>query len=94
MSFSFQVLELQRQAVCQHIRRETSTKNGKQKTKQASVNLFCRKCQVFACNADSIRCIKEAHHVVIDKEFQSKSFSRRSKVSRVVDGIELTGLLS
>ena len=64
----------------------------KDKSQQGKVNLFCRKCQVFACSGVNIRCIKEAHHVVIDKEFSSKFYFKKSKCPRVLNEIELTGM--
>lgn len=47
---------------------------------------------MFACSGVSIRCIKEAHHVVIDKGFPSKFYFKKTKCPRMVNGVELTGL--
>ena len=79
-------------AVHQRQRKENSRKSEKDKTRQAKVKLFCRKCQVFACSGGTIRCIKEAHHVVNDDVFRSKFSFRRNKCPRMINGVELTGL--
>ena len=90
--FFFKILDLQMRAVHQRQREESSRKLKKDKQQQSKVKLFCRKCHEFACSGDSIRCIKEAHHVVIDKDFRSKFNFKRNKYPRVINGVELTGL--
>ena len=79
-------------AVQQRQRKETSKTCEKDKRQHDKVKLFCRKCQVFACSGNDIRCIKEAHHVVIDKDFTSKFYFKKSKCPRVLNEIELTGM--
>ncbi|XP_078354158.1 ATP-dependent RNA helicase DHX58-like isoform X2 [Oculina patagonica] len=91
--YKSKILELQTRAIRQRQRKETSRKCEKDKRQQDKVKLFCRKCQVFACSGVDIRCIKEAHHVVIDKEFSSKFYFKKSKCPRVFNEIELTGPL-
>lgn len=86
------ILDLQMRAVRQRQRKETSKKCEKDKRQHDKVKLFCRKCQVFACSGVDIRCIKEAHHVVIDKDFTSKFYFKKSKCPRVFNEIELTGM--
>lgn len=87
------ILDLQRRAISQRQMKETVKKYEKGKRHQDKVKLFCRKCQVFACSGVSIRCIKEAHHVVIDKDFPSKFYFKKSKTPRKINEIELTGPL-
>lgn len=79
-------------AVHQRQIKETSKKSEKDKKQHDKVKLFCRKCQLFACSGNDIRCIKEAHHVVIDKDFTSKFHFKKSKSPRVLNEIELTGM--
>ena len=79
-------------AVHQRQIKETSKKSEKDKKQHDKVKLFCRKCQLFACRGNDIRCIKEAHHVVIDKDFASKFYFKKSKSPRVFNEIELTGM--
>lgn len=87
------ILDLQRRTISQRQRKETIKKYEKGKRHQEKVKLFCRKCQVFACSGISIRCIKEAHHVVIDQDFPSKFYFKKSKSPRKINDIELTGPL-
>ncbi|XP_020611575.1 probable ATP-dependent RNA helicase DDX58 [Orbicella faveolata] len=91
--YNRKILDLQLRAVHQRQRKETSKKCEKDKRQHDKVKLFCRKCQVFACSGNDIRCIKEAHHVVIDKDFTSKFHFKKSKSPRVLNEIELTGPL-
>lgn len=86
------ILDLQTRAVQHRQRKKSSRKSEKDKQQQDKVKLFCRKCQVFVCSGDSIRCIKEAHHVVTGRDVWSKFYFKKSKCSRVINGVELTGL--
>ncbi|CAH3035189.1 unnamed protein product [Porites lobata] len=89
--YAAKILDLQLRAVTQWRNKENCRRAEKDKTQQDKVQLFCRKCQVPACSGDKIRCIKEAHHVIIDEKFRSKFSFRRNKTPKVINGVELTG---
>jgi len=89
--YKAKILDLQTRAVQHRQRKKSSRKSEKDKQQQDKVKLFCRKCQVFVCSGDSIRCIKEAHHVVTGRDVWSKFYFKKSKRSRVINGVELTG---
>ena len=78
-------------AVQQRQNEESSRRSAKDKQQKSKVKLFCKKCSEFACSGDYIRCIKEAHHVVIDKAFLSKFSFKRNKCPQSINGVELTG---
>lgn len=78
-------------AVQQRQNEESCRRSAKDKQQESKVKLFCKKCSEFACSGDYIRCIKEAHHVVIDKDFLSKFSFKRNKCPQSINGIELTG---
>lgn len=85
------VLQLQMRAVQQRQNEESSRRSAKDKQRKIKVKLFCKKCSEFACSGEYIRCIKEAHHVVIDKAFLSKFSFKRNKCPQSINGVELTG---
>ena len=80
-------------AVQQRQTMKSSRKLKKDRQQQSKVKLFCKKCNEFACTGDSIKCIKEAHHVITDNEFRGIFYFKRNNCPRVINGIELTGLL-
>lgn len=89
--YNDKVLDLQTRAVFQRQSKQSCKRHKKDKQPEKKVKLFCKKCSVFACSGDNIRCIKEAHHVIIDGHFSSKFSFKRSKCSREFNGVELTG---
>ena len=91
ISYVSKVLQLQMRAVQQRQNEESSRRSAKDKQQKSKVKLFCKKCSEFACSGDYIRCIKEAHHVVIDKAFLSKFSFKRNKCPQSINGVELTG---
>ena len=66
------------------------------KIKTADVNRFkflCLKCRAFVCRASDVRLIDDAHHVVVDPEFQSRVVFRESaknKKKRISEDLSLT----
>ena len=90
-SYVSKVLQLQMRAVQQRQNEESCRRSAKDKQQKSKVKLFCKKCNKFACSGDYIRCIKEAHHVVIDKDFLSKFSFKRNKCPQSINGVELTG---
>ncbi len=53
-------------------KQQQSDESRRQNRVEDQVKLTCIKCGEFACYSDDLRCIKGAHHVVVDGSFTSR----------------------
>ncbi len=54
------------------------------------VKLTCHKCCEFACDNYDIRCVKNAHRIVISKEFKERCDTKpNSKYPKLIDGLDM-----
>ncbi|XP_022094377.1 probable ATP-dependent RNA helicase DDX58 [Acanthaster planci] len=70
--FLAQIAKIQKDSKLERKLRKFNSRLLKHNKTLMKVLLICRRCGAKACTADDIKCIQNAHHVVLDESFESR----------------------